>query len=114
MVCIREKLTNGKLGWNKNCAIAIVIVVSALFLLTGCSYLEERIEQEEEATVAATQDARFTLSNGQHTDPVTDYEILTDTETGVQYLVVYNLRNSYTTSITVLMNPDGTPISTVE
>lgn len=37
-----------------------------------------------------------------------DYDLIIDMETGVQYMIVPNV------GVTVLMNPDGTPVVTTE
>lgn len=60
------------------------------------------------------EDARFIVNNGETVYGVDDYAILTDTETGVQYLIIQMTTNPNSSIMTPLLNPDGTPMVTVE
>ena len=69
----------------------------------------------EDVEKIALLERDYLESNGYETVAITDYSILTDTETGVQYLMFKNDVGKYATGyMSVLMNPDGTPIVTVE
>ena len=102
---------------NKRIKMFIVIFMIAacillIFGLTGCC-TSKPLESDDvpEATESA-EESRFVINDGDRLRGVSNYAIAIDTETGVQYLVI----NPGTKSavMTVLMNPDGTPITTVE
>lgn len=77
--------------------LAAAVICAALALtLTGCGNVPTK-EKEQEQTSARI------VSN---VDTETICVILTDTETGVQYMTV---KNGYGLSITPLLNADGTP-----
>lgn len=60
------------------------------------------------------EDARFIVNNGEAVYGLDYYTILTDTETGVQYLIIQMTTNPNSSIMTPLLNPDGTPMVTVE
>lgn len=77
--------------------LTIAAICAALALaLTGCANIPTK-EQEQEQTSSRI------VSN---VDTVTTCVILTDTETGVQYMM---LNSCYGVAITPLFNADGTP-----
>lgn len=84
------------------CASAIVC------MLTGCygKPLENNEQPDEQ-----TKQTRFIVNDGYRTYNVDSYRLLIDTETGVQYLI-YD--TGYYQAMSVLMNPDGTPIVCIE
>ena len=61
-----------------------------------------------------TEDARFIVNDGEAVYGLDYYAILTDTETGVQYLIIQMTTNPNSSIMTPLLNPDGTPMVTVE
>lgn len=75
---------------------AAAICVALALALTGCGNVPTK-EKEQEQTSARI------VSN---VDTGTTCVILTDTETGVQYMTV---KNGYGIAITPLLNADGTP-----
>lgn len=99
---------------RNNWHVCIFVIVALLLIIctSGCSDnpFNKPIETSE-----VTEDSRFIVNNGYETVAITDYSILTDTETGVQYLMFKDDRGQYATGyMSVLMNPNGTPIVTVE
>ena len=92
--------------------VFVIMVLLLIICTSGCSDnpMYKSIETSEVA-----EDSRFIVNNGYETVAITDYSILTDTETGVQYLMFTNSTGQSATGyMSVLMNPDGTPIVTVE
>ena len=99
---------------RNNWYVCIFVTVALLLIIctSGCSgnTVDKPIETSE-----VTEDSRFIVNDGYETAAIKDYSILTDTETGVQYLMIKSGFGKYSTGyMSVLMNPDGTPIVTVE
>lgn len=92
-----------------------IFVIAALLLIICTSGCSDNPMYKSIDTTEPTEDSRFIINNGYETVAITDYSILTDTETGVQYLMFKNDVGKYATGyMSVLMNPDGTPIVTIE
>lgn len=92
-----------------------IFVAMALLLIICASGCSGNPFYKSIKTSEVTEDSRFIVNNGYETVAITDYSILTDTETGVQYLMFKDNVGKYATGyMSVLMNPDGTPIVTVE
>ena len=97
---------------NQNERIKMFIVISMIaacilliFGLTSC--MSKPLESDD-----VPEESRFVFNDGYKLRGVSNYVIVIDTETGVQYLVVdYGINSAV---MSVLMNPDGTPITTVE
>ena len=89
----------------------IAACILLIFGLTSCTSKPLESDDVPETTESA-EESRFVINDGTRLRGVSNYAIVIDTETGVQYLVI----NPGTKSavMTVLMNPDGTPITTVE
>ena len=99
---------------RNNWYVCIFIVVALLLIIctSGCS---DNPMYKSIDTTEPTEDSRFIINNGYETVAITDYSILTDTETGVQYLMITRGTGQASTGyMSVLMNPDGTPIVAVE
>ena len=101
---------------NKRIKTFIVIFMIAacvllIFGLTSCTSKPLESDDVPETTRSA-EESRFVVNDGNRLRGVSNYAIVIDTETGVQYLVVDYGTNSAVMS--VLLNPDGTPITTVE
>ena len=89
----------------------IAACILLIFGLTSCTSKPLESDDVPEATESA-EESRFVVNDGNRLRGVSNYAIVIDTETGVQYLVVdYGTRSAV---MSVLMNPDGTPITTVE
>lgn len=101
---------------NERTKMFIVIFMIAacillIFGLTGCTSKPLESDDVPEATESA-EESRFVVNDGNRLRGVSNYAIVIDTETGVQYLVVgYGTKSAV---MSVLLNPDGTPITTVE
>lgn len=101
---------------NKRTKTFIVIFMIAacillIFGLTGCTSKPLESDDVPETTESA-EESRFVVNDGDTIRGVSNYAIIIDTETGVQYLVLnYGTRSAV---MSVLINPDGTPITTVE
>lgn len=92
-----------------------IFVAMALLLIICTSGCSDNPFNKPIKTSEVAEDSRFIVNNGYETVAITDYSILTDTETGVQYLMFKDGFGKYATGyMSVLMNPDGTPIVTVE
>ena len=92
-----------------------IFIIMALLLIIGTSGCSDNPVDKPIETSEVAEDSRFVVNNGYETVAITDYSILTDTETGVQYLMFKDGFGKYATGyMSVLMNPDGTPIVTVE
>lgn len=108
-----ESHTNNQ---NERIKMFIVIFMIAacillIFGLTGCTSKPLESDDVPEATESA-EESRFVVNDGNRLRGVSNYAIVIDTETGVQYLVVgYGTKSAV---MSVLLNPDGTPITTVE
>lgn len=91
------------------CMIAVCILL--IFGLTSCT--SKPLESDDvPETTDSVEGCRFVWNDGDKLRGVSNYAIVIDTETGVQYLVVdYGTKYAV---MSVLMNPDGTPITTVE
>lgn len=88
----------------------IAACILLIFGLTSCS--GKPLEGDVPETTDSVEGCRFVWNDGNKLRGISDYEIIIDTETGVQYLAI-NF-GGYSGVMTVLMNPDGTPITTVE
>lgn len=101
---------------NERIKMFVVILMIAacillIFGLTSCTSKPLESDDVPEATESA-EESRFVVNDGNKLRGVSNYAIVIDTETGVQYLVIdYGTRVAV---MSVLMNPDGTPITTVE
>ena len=89
----------------------IAVGILLIFGLTSCASKPLESDDVPETTKSA-EESRFVVNDGDNLRGVSNYAIVIDTETGVQYLIVDYRLNSAVMS--VLMNPDGTPITTVE
>lgn len=86
--------------------LAIAAICAALALaLTGCSYANVAVDKTDDSIDIITR--IMADSDGVR------YSILTDEETGVQYLMVWH-KDKYGITITPLLNADGTPYAEVE
>ena len=100
---------------NKRIKMFIVIFMIAacillIFGLTSCS--GKPLEGDVPEITDSVEGCRFVWNDGNKLQGISDYDIIIDTETGVQYLVVdYGTTSAV---MSVLLNPDGTPITTVE
>lgn len=90
--------------------LAVFIFLGIASAILGCSdknpiggYSSDNVE-----------DARFIMNDGEAVYSLDHYTILTDTETGVQYLIIQMTANPNSSIMTPLLNPDGTPMVTVE
>lgn len=91
--------------------LMIAACVLLIFGLTSCTSKPLESDDVPETTKSA-EESRFVVNDGNRLRGVSNYAIVIDTETGVQYLVVdYGTTSAV---MSVLMNPDGTPITTVE
>lgn len=101
---------------NERTKMFIVILMIAacilmIFGLTSCTSKPLESDDVPETTESA-EESRFVVNDGNRLRGVSNYAIVIDTETGVQYLVVdYGTKHAV---MSVLLNPDGTPITTVE
>lgn len=100
---------------NERIKMFVVILMIAacillIFGLTSCS--GKPLEGDVPETTDSVEGCRFVWNDGDKLQGISDYEIVIDTETGVQYLAI-GFGSQYGV-MTVLMNPDGTPITTVE
>ena len=94
---------------------AFIFAVMVLLLIICTSGCSDNPCYKPIKTSEVAENSRFIVNNGYETVAITDYSILTDTETGVQYLMFTNSTGQSATGyMSVLMNPDGTPIVTVE
>lgn len=91
--------------------LMIAACVLLIFGLTSCTSKPLESDDVPETTKSA-EESRFVVNDGNRLRGVSNYAIVIDTETGVQYLAI-NF-GGYSGVMTVLMNPDGTPITTVE
>lgn len=101
---------------NERIKMFVVILIIAacilmIFGLTSCSGKPLESDDVPETT-DSVEGCRFVWNDGNKLRGIYDYEIIIDTETGVQYLAIHF--GGYSGVMTVLMNPDGTPITTVE
>ena len=95
--------------------IVIFMIAACILLtfgLTGCCTSKPLESDDVPETTESAEECRFVINDGARLRGVSNYAIVIDTETGVQYLVINPGTNSAV--MTVLMNPDGTPITTVE
>lgn len=91
--------------------LMIAACVLLIFGLTSCTSKPLESDDVPETTKSA-EESRFVVNDGNRLRGVSNYAIVIDTDTGVQYLVIdYGTRSAV---MSVLMNPDGTPIATVE
>ena len=91
--------------------LMIAVCILLIFGLTSCTSKPLESDDVPEATESA-EESRFVINDGARLRGVSNYAIVIDTETGVQYLVVdYGTKSAV---MSVLLNPDGTPITTVE
>lgn len=89
----------------------IAVCILLIFGLTSCTSKPLESDDIPETTKSA-EESRFVVNDGDKLRGVSNYAIVIDTETGIQYLVVdYGTKYA---AMSVLMNPDGTPITTVE
>ena len=101
---------------NERIKMFVVILMIAacillIFGLTSCTSKPLESDDVPETTKSA-EESRFVVNDGTRLLGVSNYAIVIDTETGVQYLVVdYGTKSAV---MSVLLNPDGTPITTVE
>lgn len=101
---------------NERIKMFVVILMIAacilmIFGLTSCSSKPLESDDVPETTKSA-EGCRFVWNDGDKLQGISNYAIVIDTETGVQYLVIdYGTKCAV---MSVLMNPDGTPITTVE
>ena len=101
---------------NERIKMFVVILMIAacillIFGLTSCTSKPLESDDVPEVTESA-EESRFVVNDGNRLRGVSNYAIVIDTETGVQYLVVdYGTKAAV---MSVLLNPDGTPITTVE
>lgn len=92
--------------------VVILMIAACILLIFGLTSFSYYMSQTIDAPTEDVESARFLINDGSQVVGLSSYTIIVDKETGVQYLVV-----SYGTDsemMTVLMNPDGTPIMTVE
>ena len=100
---------------NERIKMFVVILMIAacillIFGLTSCS--SKPLEGDVPETTESAEESRFVVNDGNRLRGVSNYAIVIDTDTGVQYLVVdYGTKAAV---MSVLLNPDGTPITTVE
>ena len=91
--------------------LMIAVCILLIFGLTSCTSKPLESDDVPETTESA-EESRFVVNDGNRLRGVSNYAIVIDTETGVQYLVAdYGTKSAV---MSVLMNPDGTPITTVE
>lgn len=91
--------------------LMIAVCILLIFGLTSCTSKPLESDDVPETTKSA-EESRFVVNDGNKLRGVSNYAIVIDTETGVQYLVIdYGTRVSV---MSVLLNSDGTPITTVE
>lgn len=91
--------------------LMIAVCILLIFGLTSCTSKPLESDDVPETTESA-EESRFVVNDGNRLRGVSNYAIVIDTETGVQYLVAdYGTKYAV---MSVLMNPDGTPITTVE
>lgn len=91
--------------------LMIAVCILLIFGLTSCTSKPLESDDVPETTESA-EESRFVVNDGNRLRGVSNYAIVIDTETGVQYLVIdYGTRSAV---MSVLLNPDGTPITTVE
>lgn len=88
--------------------------VAALFIgalmvigISGCDGTPLEDDSSELNINSYTGNTRFVTNDGHELRDVTDYEIIIDQETGVQYLF-YQL--GYTSGMSALVDSDGSPI----
>lgn len=101
---------------NERIKMFVVILMIAacillIFGLTSCTSKPLESNDVPETTKSA-EESRFVVNDGNELRGVSNYAIVIDTETGVQYLAI-NF-GGYSGVMSVLLNPDGTPITTVE
>lgn len=91
------------------CMIAVCILL--IFGLTSCT--SKPLESDDvPETTDSVEGCRFVWNDGNKLQGISNYAIVIDIETGVQYLVIdYGTKYAV---MSVLMNPDGTPIVTTE
>lgn len=90
--------------------LAVFIFLGIASAILGCS----NKNPVEGYSLNNVEDARFILNDGEAVHSLDYYTILTDTETGVQYLIIQMTTNPNSSIMTPLLNPDGTPMVTVE
>lgn len=90
--------------------LIIVIVIMFIFVIIVHAFFEYNNDIQKAIETQQTQ-TRFVINDGNNLRNIENYSIMIDTENGVQY-VVCEINNEHYMS--VLMNPDGTPIVTVE
>ena len=91
------------------CMIAVCILL--IFGLTSCT--SKPLESDDiPETTDSVEGCQFVCNDGDKLIGVSNYAIVIDTETGVQYLVID--QGTRYAVMSVLMNPDGTPITIVE
>lgn len=92
---------------NKMLKLYLIIIFVLVAFVTGyavwCGYHIQDVRAQELEEVA---NARFVEYSKEGMKAV-DYDLIIDKDTGVQYLVTDD-------GVTVLMNPDGTPVVTTE
>ena len=94
--------------------IVIFMIAACIFLIFGLTSCTSKPLESDDVpeTTESAEESRFIVNDGNNLRGVSNYAIVIDTETGVQYLVIdYGTRSAV---MSVLMNPDGTPITTVE
>lgn len=90
--------------------LAVFIFLGIATAIAGCSN-KNSVDGYSSDNV---EDARFIINDGEAVYSLDYYAILTDTETGVQYLITQMTTNPNSSIMTPLLNPDGTPMVTVE
>ena len=85
----------------------VSVIASCALLLAGCS---SRSYESEERPVSSEQKKRFEMVYEQ-TDWSASYEVVRDSETGVQYFVINEgIGQSARMGVSVLVDPDGKPL----
>ena len=94
--------------------VAILIIAACILMIFGLTSCTSKPLESDDVpeTTDSVEGCRFVWNDGNKLRGVSNYAIVIDTETGVQYLVVdYGTKSAV---MSVLLNPDGTPITTVE